>query len=684
MVRPSKKAKTMVNDLLCINTIRTFCADVVQKAKSGHPGAPMGMAPIAHILWGKILKYSPSNPKWYQRDRFVLSNGHACALLYSMLHLTGYEEFTLDELKRFRQVGSKTPGHPENHIVKGGVEVTTGPLGQGFANAVGLAIGEAHLAANFNKPGFPIFDNYTYVFCGDGCLQEGVCAEAASVAGHLGLGKLIVIYDDNKVTIDGETSLSFSEDVPKRFQGYGWHTLVVEKGDEDLAGIEKAIREAQKVTDRPSIISVKTTIGFGSSKQGTEKVHGSPLGEDDVKKVKTLFGFDPEKTFHIPDEVKEYYLKKKEEGKEIEAKWNKMFGEYSAKFPELASEIKRRFDGKLPDAWKSILPTYKPEDPPKGTRQFSQSVIAKISTKIPELVGGSADLNPSTLTYMDCSNDFQKGAHTGRNIRYGVREHGMAAISNGLHAYGGLIPFASTFFNFIGYALGAVRLSAVSEFGVIYIMTHDSIGLGEDGPTHQPVNSLMMMRAMPNFLVIRPADGNEVSGAYAVALEHRKKPSVIVLTRQNVPNLKGTSIEGVYKGAYTILDTDGKPNLILVGTGSEVSLAVETAKALNDLKVRVVSFPSWELFRQQSQEYKESVFPEGVPVLAIEAGSAVGWREFAHDVVGLDRFGLSGPYQQVYKELGFTVEAISAKAREMVDFYKKVLPHSLVKRPFKH
>jgi transketolase len=672
----------MNNDLLCVNTIRILSADVVQKANSGHPGAPMGMAPLAHLLWTKFLKYNPSNPKWFNRDRFVLSNGHACALLYSMLHLTGYDEFTLDELKKFRQVGSKTPGHPESDFIHGGIEVTTGPLGQGISNAVGLAIASAHYSATFNKPGFPLIDNYTFVFCGDGCLQEGISSEAASLAGHLGLGRLIVFYDDNKITIDGETELSFTEDVNKRFESYGWHVQTVKDGDHDLAAISAAVEEAKKVHDRPSFIKVRTTIGFGSVNQGTEKVHGNPLGNDNLAAVKKLFGFDSTQFFHIPDEVKVVYAKAKENGKIIEAEWNSLFEKYSVQFPELAVEFRRRMQNKLPNNWRNVLPTYKPEDPAKATRQFSQTVINALAKILPEMIGGSADLNPSTLSYMECSKDFQKETPEGRNIRFGVREHAMAAICNGLHAFGGLISYGSTFLNFIDYAMGAVRLSAISHFGVLYVMTHDSIGLGEDGPTHQPINALMTIRTEPNILLIRPADGNEVSGAYAVAIENRNRPSVLCFSRQAVPNIKGSSIDGVSKGAYIISDPqEGKPQIILVGSGSELSLCVSAAIELKDLKVRVVSMPSWELFRAQSTEYQLSVFPN-VPVLAVEAGSVVGWQEYAHVVIGMSTFGSSGPAKDVFKKFGFTVENIVDKARKLIEFYSKHPCESKVLKPW--
>jgi transketolase len=673
----------MASEDLIVNTIRTLAADTVQKANSGHPGAPMGMAPLAHKLWSTYLRYNPANPKWPNRDRFVLSNGHACALQYVMLHLAGYEEYTLDELKRFRQLHSKTPGHPEVSMTRGGIEVTTGPLGQGISSAVGLAIAEAHLAATYNRPDFTIVDNYTYVFLGDGCMQEGVASEACSLAGHLGLHKLIAFYDDNKITIDGETELSFTEDVVKRYQSYGWHTIEVADGNTNYAAIDHAIQEARKITDRPTLIKVTTTIGFGSQKEGTEKVHGNPLGNDDLAFAKKKFGFNPEQTFHVPPEVTAHFQKKREEGAELEKHWNALFEKYSAAHPELAAEFSRRISGKLPEGWKSVLPTYKPEDPAKATRQFSQTVINALSKVLPELFGGSADLNPSTLSYMDISKDFQKKTPEGRNVRFGVREHGMAAILNGLFAYGGFIPYGATFLNFIGYAFGAVRLSAISEFGVLYVMTHDSIGLGEDGPTHQPIESLAMVRAMPHILLLRPADGNETSGAYAAAIENRHKPSVLCLSRQGLPNLKGTSIDGVSKGAYVIHEaSEGKPQLIITGSGSEVQFAVAAAEKLHDVRVRVVSFPSFELFRAQSLEYKQSVFPEGVPVLAVEAASAFGWDEFSHAVVGMRSFGASAPLKDVLNHFGFTADNVAKKAKEVLEFYSNRPAHNLILRPF--
>eukprot|EP01103_Thecamoeba_quadrilineata_P005570 TRINITY_DN15348_c0_g1_i1.p1 TRINITY_DN15348_c0_g1~~TRINITY_DN15348_c0_g1_i1.p1 ORF type:complete len:672 (-),score=120.14 TRINITY_DN15348_c0_g1_i1:69-2063(-) len=658
----------MVDDWRCINTLKALSVDTVQKANSGHPGAPVGMSPFAYVLWTKIMRYSPANPDWINRDRFVLSNGHACALLYSLLHLTGYQSFTLDELKKFRQLRSKTPGHPECHF--SGIEVTTGPLGQGVSNAVGLAIAQEHLGATFNKPGFEIFNNYTFVFVGDGCLQEGVSSESASLAGHLGLGRLIVLYDDNEITIDGKTELSFTEDVLKRYESYGWHTQYVANGDNDLASIQRAIEVAKKVLDRPSLIKIRTTIGKGSKLQGTEKVHGAPLAADDVVQLKQSLGLDPKMTFHVPEDVLKVYRSQIEKGQRAESEWNALFKQYSQKFPKEAAEISRRFKRELPVGWKDKLPRYKPSDAALATRQSSQKVLTAIGEIIPELIGGSADLTHSNLTILPKTTDFQKKTPAGRYIRYGVREHGMAAISNGLHAYGALIPFCATFLNFISYAYGAVTLSALSRHQVIYIMTHDSIGLGEDGPTHQPVEKLAACRALPFLLTFRPADGNEVSGAYAAALEHAQ-PSVIALSRQAVPNLVGSSIEAVNQGGYILSrPKDGvRPKVILVGTGTEVSLCVEAATLLekNGVATQVVSFPCWELFEQQSLEYRQQVFIPAVPVVSVEAASTFGWSKYAHAHVGLETFGESGPAKDVYKYFGITADNIARKAEGLIN-----------------
>ncbi|KAK9720255.1 Transketolase [Basidiobolus ranarum] len=673
-------------DLRCINTIRTLAADVVFKANSGHPGAPMGCAPMAHVLFTKHMKFNPENSAWPNRDRFILSNGHSCALQYILLHLLGYK-ITMDDLKTFRQLDSICPGHPENYMTDG-VEVTTGPLGQGISNAVGLAIAEAHMEATFNKDSFKIIDNYTYAILGDGCLQEGVASETASLAGHLKLGKLIALYDDNSIQIDGSTDLSFTEDVLKRYEAYGWHTLSVGDGDDDIEGITNAIAEAKKVTDKPSIIKIHTTIGYGSSLQGTEKVHGSSLKDDDIVNVKTKFGFDGNKKFYVPDDVYDFYAEVKKQGAKHEAEWNESFNKYSEKYPDLAKEFKRRFAGELPSGLEEAFPRYKPSDPATATRKLSETLLNAIADKLPELIGGSADLTSSNLTRWKGAVDFQPestglGNYSGRYIRYGVREHGMAAISNGIGAYGALIPFASTFLNFISYAVGASRLSALSHLRIIYIMTHDSIGLGEDGPTHQPIETLATLRATPNTLVLRPADGNEVSGAYLVALKNSTRPSVIALTRQNLPQLEGSSIENVFKGGY-VLQGSNKPQIILVATGSEVSIIVDAAKELEKkgISARIVSMPSMELFEEQEQSYKESVFPEGIPVLSVEAMSTFGWSRYAHASIGMKGFGSSAPYEKLYERFGFTPSNISEKAQKTLEFYKnRAVPH-LIAQPF--
>lgn len=530
-----------------INTVRVLAADIVQKSMSGHPGAPMGCAPMAHTLFTKFMNFSPSNPDWWGRDRFVLSNGHACALQYIMLHLCGYG-VSMDDLKNFRQLDSMTPGHPENFVTPG-IEVSTGPLGQGISNAVGLAIAERHLAATFNRPDCEIVDNFTYVICGDGCLQEGVASEACSLGGHLGLGKLIVLYDDNEITIDGDTAISFTEDVIKRFESYGWHTQVVADGT-DTAAIMEAVEKAKKETGKPSIIKTKTIIGYGSQKQGLETTHGAPLGVDDVAHVKTTFGFNPSESFVVPADVRTFYKKLQEDGAKREEEYNALFATYESKYPDLAKELKRRMSGQLPEGWKDNLPKFTPADKAQGSRKYSQMLIHAIADSVPELMGGSADLTGSNNTDFK-SGVYQKDAYDGRQMRFGVREHGMSSVLNGMFAYGGIRPFGATFLNFITYAWGGVRLSALSKFGVIYVMTHDSIGLGEDGPTHQPVEVMELMRATPNMMAFRPADGNETTGAYICAMETPSTPSVLALSRQNCPHLEGSSAEIVAKGAYT-------------------------------------------------------------------------------------------------------------------------------------
>ncbi|KAJ1798937.1 Transketolase [Coemansia sp. RSA 2399] len=665
-------------DSLAINTIRVLAADTVQKANSGHPGAPMGCAPMAHVLFTRFLNANPKNSSWFNRDRFVLSNGHGCALQYILLHLLGYK-VSMDDLKNFRQLDSNTPGHPEcTHT--DGIEVTTGPLGQGISNAVGMAIAERHLAATFNRPEFSIVDNTVYAIAGDGCLQEGVASEASSLAGHLQLGNLVVLYDSNGIQIDGSTKLGFTEDVLQRYAAYGWHTLTVEDGDSDLAGLERAIAEAKGETTRPSIILINTTIGFGAAKAGTAGVHGAALGDDSVVAVKKLFGFDAEQKFVVPDEVYALYSKRAAEGAQREQAWNELMQAYAKAHPDLHAELTRRIAGELPSGWEKALPRFTPADKPVATRKLSEGVINALAPLLPELIGGSADLTGSNLTRWKDAVDFQPeptglGTYAGRYLRYGVREHGMAAISNGIAAYGANIPFASTFLNFISYAAGASRLSALSKLRVLYIMTHDSIGLGEDGPTHQPIETLAMLRATPNYLNFRPADGNEVSGAYVAALQHADRPSVFSLTRQNVPHLDGSSIENTLKGGYAlpIVGSGSAPDLIIAGTGSETSIALDTARLLADkhgLTVKVVSMPCLELFDAQSDAYRHSVLTPGIPSISVEALSSFGWHKYVHHPIGIDTFGLSAPYLQAYERVGLTPTTIAAKALKIVDYYK--------------
>ncbi|TDH74201.1 uncharacterized protein CCR75_001176 [Bremia lactucae] len=667
--------KARFGDELCINTIRMLSADQPTAGKSGHPGAPMGCAPMAHVLFGNSMKFNPKNPKWSNRDRFILSNGHACALQYSMLHLTGYD-MPIDELKKFRQWGSKAPGHPENFCTPG-VEICTGPLGQGISNAVGLAIAEKHLAAEFNKDGLDIVDHYTFVICGDGCLQEGISSEASSLAGHLGLGKLIVLYDDNKITIDGHTDISFTENVQMRYEAYGWHVQIIEDGNYDHASILKAVETAKAVADKPSLIKIHTTIGLGSKLENTHTVHGAPLKPEDLAATKEKYGFNGSETFVVPEQVKKYY-DKTIAGAEYEQQWNSLFATYAHKYPKEAAEFTRRMEGKLPVDWKKHLPTYTPQDAAKATRQYSEIALNAVATALPEIVGGSADLTPSNLTHLSMSGDFQKDTPIGRYIRYGVREHGMAAISNGLFAHGGVRPFCATFYNFIGYAMGAVRLSALSRFGVIYIATHDSIFLGEDGPTHQPIEMNAALRAMPNMYVYRPADGNETVGAYIAAVESHDRPSVLALTRQGLPNLANSTAEAVMKGAYIVANTckgaeiqelNGEPDVILIASGSEVSLAIEAAKLLNAYQVRIVSAPCLDRFHEQSIEYKRELLGEGIPVMSVEAAATFGWATYSHSHFGLDRFGASATIAQLKEFFGFNANTVADEARKLVKFY---------------
>ncbi|EXJ76731.1 transketolase [Cladophialophora psammophila CBS 110553] len=674
-------------DWKAINTIRLLAVDATLKANSGHPGAPMGMAPVAHVLFNKFMTFNPKNPNYINRDRFVLSNGHGCMLQYALLHLFGYA-VSMDDLKHFRQVDSITPGHPEARDTPG-IEVTTGPLGQGFSNAVGLAIAQAHTAAVFNKPGYDLINNYTYCFFGDGCAMEGVASEAASTAGHLQLGNLICIYDDNHISIDGDTKVAFTEDVAKRFEAYGWHVQHVKDGDHDLDGIEAAIQKAKEVKDKPSMIKLTTTIGFGSKLQGTGGVHGNPLKADDAAQVKQKFGFNPEESFVVPQEVYDLYHKHAAEGAAAEQAWNDLFKKYGNEFPELAKDFTRRLSRKLPEGWEKSLPVWKPTDAAVATRKTSEKVLECIHEAVPELLSGSADLTGSNNTRWKNAVDFQPpslgiGDWTGRYLRYGVREHGMAAIMNGISAYGTLIPAGGTFLNFVSYAAGAVRLSSLSHQRVIYVATHDSIGLGEDGPTHQPIETLVHFRALPNMMVWRPADGNETSAAYYMALTSTSTPSILALTRQNLPQLENSTIENAIKGGYVAIEAQNA-DITIVSTGSEVGICIDTIKVLKDqhgITARVVSMPCTEVFDAQPKDYQLKVIPGGIPTLSVEVMSTLGWEKYSHEQFGLNRFGASGPYKEVYKKFEFTPEGIAKRAVATVEFYKGMKPRSPINRAF--
>jgi transketolase len=658
-----------------INTIRFLSADGVQQANSGHPGLPMGTAAMAYTLWMKNLKFNPANPDWADRDRFVLSGGHGSMLLYSLLFLTGFD-LPLSELKRFRQWESKTPGHPEYGLTPG-VEVTTGPLGQGFANAVGMAIAEAHLAAEFNRPGHEIINHYTYAIVTDGDLMEGVTSEAASLAGHLHLGKLIFLYDDNRISIDGSTDLSFTEDRGARFAAYGWQVLKVEDGN-DVRAVDRAIKAAKK-DPRPTIIMCRTHIGFGlPTRQDTSKAHGEPPGEEELNGAKAKLGWPVEPRFYVPEDALKHFRKATTVGKRLEQDWNEKFDQYCQEFPDLGHELKRRLSGELPQGWDSDLAEF-PADP-KGlaTRQASGKIINALAGKLPELVGGSADLTPSNNNWISSSKAFQADNPAGRNFHFGVREHAMGSIVNGMAVHKGVIPFCATFMTFSDYVRPAIRLSALSHYPSIWIFTHDSIGLGEDGPTHQPVEHLASLRAIPNLVNIRPADANEVRAAWKVAVERRHGPTLMVFARQPVPVIDRThmgSADGVKNGAYVLADLGGgKPSLILMASGTEVSLIMEAGTQLlsKGINVRLVSFPSWELFAAQSGSYQESVLPASVDLrLAVEAGSSMGWEKWVGArgrVIGVNKFGASAPYKTLYEKYGLTVANIVAQAQQMLGF----------------
>ena len=675
-------------DQMCVNTIRMLSIDAVQKANSGHPGLPLGAAPVGYILYTGIMRHNPADPKWFNRDRFVLSAGHGSMLLYSLLHLTGYD-VPLSELQNFRQWGSMTPGHPE-HGLAPGVETTTGPLGQGFGNGMGMAVAEAHLAARYNRPGHEIIHHYTYGIVSDGDLMEGVASEAASLAGHWKLGKLIYLYDDNRITLAGSTGIIFTEDVGKRFEAYGWHVQRVEDGN-DLAAIENAIRSAQAERDRPSLIMVRSHIGYGSpNKQDTFEAHGSPLGSDEVKLTKQFFGWPVDPPFYIPGEALEHFRAAIDKGKTQQAEWQAKWDAYSREYPDLAAELQQALNGELPAGWDADVPTFSPGEKPIATRVASGKALSAIAPKVPTLIGGSADLNPSTNTALKGMGDFQHPnekiddpqglvgggtSYAGRNIAFGVREHAMAGIASGLALHGGIIPFVATFLQFSDYMRPALRLAAVMEQHVIYVFTHDSVLLGEDGPTHQPVEHYASLRAIPNLLFIRPGDPNETAVAWKIAIEHRHGPVALALTRQAVPTLdrsKTASAEGVRRGGYVLMDTDGQPDIILIGTGSELHLAAGAADELakKGVKARVVSMPCWELFDAQPEEYRDSVLlPMVRRRLAVEIGVAQGWHKYVTehgDVLSLERFGASAPYKVIAEKLGFTVENVVARAMKLL------------------
>jgi len=658
-------------DQLCINTIRALSIDAVQKANSGHPGLPLGAAPMAYVLWTRFMRHNPRNPKWENRDRFLLSAGHGSMLLYSLLHLTGYD-LPLDELKNFRQWGSKTPGHPEYGLTPG-VEITTGPLGQGFANGVGMAMGAAHLAAKFNKEGLSPIDHYVYAIVSDGDLMEGVASEAASLAGHLKLGKLIYLYDDNKVTIEGFTSLAFSEDVPKRFEAYGWHTQTVADGN-DLNEIDQAIRVAQSVTDAPSLISVKTTIGYGMPTQGTRKAHSDAPGEEAVRETKRHLGWPEDKQFYIPDEALAHFREAVERGERQESEWHALVQKYTEKFSEEGESWRATMSGELPEGWEDHLPKFE-DAKPVATRVASGEVINALAKVLPMLIGGSADLGVSNNTDIKDSHSFEADAYDGRILHFGVREHAMGSTLTGISLNGGLIPYGGTFLTFSDYMRPAIRLAALSEVQVIYVFTHDSIGLGEDGPTHQPIEHLAALRAIPHLFLIRPADPAEVSEAWRMAILRRTAPTALALTRQKVPVIdrkKYGKADGLRRGGYVLADADSA-RLILIGTGSEVSLVLEAHEKLlaENIPTRVVSLPCWELFEQQSQEYRDEVLPPSITArLAVEAGVRQGWERYTGsngDVICLDRFGASAPGDIALKELGFNVENVLKHARALVN-----------------
>ncbi len=667
-------ALTTSLDTLCVNSIRMLAVDAINKSKSGHPGLPMGCAPMGYALWDKHLRHNPKNPKWFNRDRFVLSAGHGCMLLYALLHLTGYDSVTIEDIKEFRQWGAKTPGHPETFETPG-VEVTAGPLGAGISNAVGLAIAEAHLSAKFNKPDSKLVDHYTYVIMGDGCNQEGISSEACSLAGHLKLGKLIALYDDNHITIDGRTDVSFTEDVLKRYEAYGWHVQEIPDGNTDIEGISKAIENAKEIKDKPSIIKVTTTIGYGSpNKSDTAGIHGAPLGEEEAELTRKQLGWSF-KPFEVPQDAYDQYRQAIQKGAQLEAQWNKTLATYKENYPHEAAQFERMLRGELPQDWDKDLPTYSADDKGVATRKHSQICLGALGPNIPELIGGSADLTHSNYTDIKGeTGSFQYDSPEKRYLHFGVREHAMAAILNGIAYHdSGLIPYGGTFLVFADYMRGSMRLSALSELGVIYVLTHDSIGVGEDGPTHQPIETIPSLRAMPNMMVFRPGDGNETSGAYKVAIKNRKRPSSLCLSRQGMANQQNSSVEKVALGGYVLEECDGTPELILIGTGTELDLCVQAAKKLTTegKKVRVVSMPCVELFEEQSESYKEEVLPSNIRKrIVVEAAESFGWHKYIGldgDSVTMNSFGASAPGGLCMEKFGFTVDNVLEKSRNLLN-----------------
>jgi len=675
-------------ELQCINLLRFLSVDMIQKANSGHPGLPLGAAPMATVLYQNFMRYNPKNPNWFNRDRFVLSAGHGSALLYSLLYATGYD-LSIDDLKNFRQMGSKTAGHPErNHAP--GVEITTGPLGQGFANGVGFAIVEAHLAAVFNRPQYNLFDHYTYAIVSDGDLMEGVASEAASLAGHLQLGKLIYLYDSNNITLSAATDLTFTEDVQKRFESYGWQVLQVKDGN-DTQAIYKQIEDAKKETEKPTLIIVTTHIGYGSPKENSYKAHGSPLGPEDVKKTKEKLGWPTTSDFYVPLAALEEFQKAGKEGAKLESDWNALLAEYRKNFPDLAKALDPLLDGRLNPGWEKALPVFEADAKGLATRAASGKVLNAIAPGLPFLLGGSADLNPSTNTELKGLGDFEPPldnepnhegvsgggwSYAGRNICFGVREHAMGSIMNGMAAHGAIIPFGGTFLTFSDYMRPAIRLAALMNLQSIFVFTHDSVALGEDGPTHQPVEQVSSLRAIPHLQVIRPADANETAHAWKVAIESRTRPTALILSRQNLPTLdrkQYASAENVAKGAYVLKDAEnGKPDIILMASGSEVALIIEAAEQLKKegLQVRIVSFPCWELFEAQDKAYQEAVLPKSITCrLAVEAGIPQGWERYVGgqgDIIGIDQFGVSAPAEEALKHFGFTAENVVSRVKALV------------------